>query len=91
MYSTHAEIDLLGRIKSWKNVPKKFDILVVKITKTGKLKSSKPCSNCICYMRRSRLNLRNVWYSTDENTIVCESVNTIENDYISSGERRKKK
>lgn len=91
MYSTHAEINFMKKIKNWKNLPKKFNILVIKISKTGKICNSKPCKNCISYFKNSRLPIKNIYYSIDENTILCENINKITNNYVTSGERRKKK
>ena len=84
----HSEIDFIGKVYKWRNVPKKFDILVVKITKNGSLKNSKPCIHCLKYLKKSKLNINKVYYSTDKE-IVCENLVDITNDYITTGIRRK--
>lgn len=65
--STHAEIDALNRLKS-KNINikrYKFDLLVIRISKTGKLGESRPCYHCLKKLEESGIKIKNVYYSTN--------------------------
>jgi len=72
MPTLHAEIDAYTKIKNYKNVPKKMDLLVVRITNGGNLAESRPCFHCINILAKSKLNIKNIYYSTSDRTIVCE-------------------
>ena len=93
MPSTHAEIDAIGKIMNKKNKPKKLDIVVVRYTKSGELAESRPCYHCLCFMEKSRLDIRNIYYSTSEGTIVKERLEEMKANPItcvSSGMRNLK-
>ncbi len=80
--STHAEMD--GMRKILKNTPtnngqvkriEKYDVIVIRISKTNKLGSSRPCKHCIMSMVNSKaIKIRNVYYSTQYGTIVREKI-----------------
>jgi cytidine deaminase len=74
MPSTHAEVNAIQKIKNKKNKPKKLDIVVVRFTKLGTLAESRPCYHCLCFMERSGLDIRNVYYSTSEGIIAKEKL-----------------
>jgi hypothetical protein len=73
MPSRHAEIDAYLKIKKYKNIAKKLDFFVIRITKAGALAESRPCFHCIDILAKSRLNICNVYYSVSGGKIVCES------------------
>jgi len=90
MPSTHAEVDAIGKIKNKKNKPKKLDIVVVRFTNSGALAESRPCYHCLCFMEKSGLDIRNVYYSTSEGTIAKEKLCEMKSNpitCISSGMR----
>lgn len=92
MPTLHAEIDAYTKIKNYKNVPKKMDLLVVRITNGGNLAESRPCFHCINILAKSRLNIKNIYYSTSDRTIVCEKfVDLISSSkkYITRGFKRR--
>jgi hypothetical protein len=79
--STHAEMDVLRKVLKSKSivhgtVPKridKYDILVIRISKTYKLGSSRPCYHCInTMMNASSIKIRYVYYSTRDGKIARE-------------------
>jgi hypothetical protein len=72
MPSMHAEISAYLKIKHYKNVAKKLDLFVIRITKGGNLAESRPCFHCMDVLSKSKLNIKNVYYSTSFGTIVCE-------------------
>jgi hypothetical protein len=88
MPSMHAEIDAYTKIKGYKNISKKLDILVIRITKGGNLAESRPCFHCIDILAKSHLNICDVYYSTSEGTIVCEPFKSLlanSKNYVTSG------
>ena len=88
MPSTHAEINAFSKIKGYKNISKKLDLFVIRITKGGNLAESRPCFHCIDILSKSHLNICNVYYSTSEGTIVCEAFGSMVthcNSHVSSG------
>jgi deoxycytidylate deaminase len=81
--STHAEIDVLIKLLNHK-ISKlrylKFILIVIRITKSGKLTMSRPCKHCLEILSRSGIRIREVHYSTTEGTIANEKFS----DLISS-------
>jgi hypothetical protein len=80
--STHAEMD--GMRKILKNTPtingqvkriEKYDVIVIRISKTNKLGSSRPCKHCIMSLVNAKaVKIRYVYYSTRQGTIVREKI-----------------
>lgn len=79
---THAEIRAYKMIK---NPYKKFSLLVVRINRSGEFLCSKPCADCIRYLRRT--NIDKIWYFDNEQNLHRESIKTISNEYITCGNR----
>ncbi len=91
--STHAEIDALNKLKSKKNINLKnrFDLMVIRISKTGILGESRPCFHCLQTLEKSGVKIHNVYYSTEKGKIVREKFNTMKESKkttYSSGYRR---
>lgn len=63
---------------------KKVKMLVVRESK-GQCAMSKPCKHCI--QQFEKFGLRKVYYSVNDEseTIYCENVSTLQNNYVSSG------
>lgn len=101
--STHAEMDVLRKVLKSKSivpgtVPKridKYDILVIRISKTYKLGSSRPCYHCInSMMNTSAIKIRYVYYSTPNGRIVRERLDEMlesELTHVSTGWRARTK
>lgn len=74
--STHAEMDALRKIyKMSSDKAKKYekcDILVIRISKSGKLGQSRPCYHCLSTLSVCDLKIRYIYYSTNEGTIIRE-------------------
>ncbi len=84
----HAETEALSKIKM--NSRKKYDLLVVRLTRSGKLSSSRPCFHCLCKLEKSGVKIRHVYYSTQDGTIAREKFTEMKDSpltYISSGHR----
>ncbi|ARF08633.1 hypothetical protein Catovirus_1_683 [Catovirus CTV1] len=76
--SIHAEIDALYKLKSKKNSKNnKYELMVVRISKTGKLGESRPCYHCLEKLENSGIKIHNVYYSTKNNIILKEKFNTM--------------
>lgn len=86
-FSIHAERS------AYFNMPKKFrnkenlDILVIRINKSKELLYSKPCKSCIEFLKKK--NIRNIYYSGNDNKIIKENTKNISNNHISYGKRLK--
>lgn len=90
MASKHAEMDALDKIKYKKNVPKKIDLFVIRLTKVGDLTESRPCLHCLIRLKLSGLNIKHVYYSNSEGNIIRESFSKMQDNpltYVSSGQR----
>lgn len=94
--STHAEIDALQKLKNFYSRTKqrhsmKMNLLVVRISKTGKLNNACPCHHCMLQLIRANfVNIKNLYYSTSDGVIVCKKFNDMRDSpptFISSGYR----
>ncbi len=81
--SIHAEMDAMKKIKSKR---KQLNLLVVRFSNSGKLCESKPCYHCIEQLKK--LNLNKIYYSKEDESIVCEKLSMMKNRR-SGGFRRK--
>lgn len=76
----HAEMCVLNKIIKAKSLCpskriNKYDVLVIRVAKNNKLGSSRPCYHCIMsMMKNSFVKIRNVYYSTNDGTIVREKL-----------------
>ena len=83
----HAEMDIIRKLENFKNRQKKLDILVFRLSKIGIIGESKPCIHCLNYMKRSNLNICNVYYLDSSGKIVKDMNNCI----VTSGMRKIKR
>lgn len=97
-YGTHAEMDLVRRLNKFKPSRKTtIDIIVINITKEGKLKNSKPCEKCIeCmvdFCKKTKYHIRHIYYSKIDGTIGKTSLKSLhmeKNKFVSTRFRNKK-
>ena len=94
--STHAEIDALNKLKSKKYISTKsrFDLMVIRISKTGILGESRPCFHCLEKLENSGVKIHNVYYSTKSGSLTKEKFSTMKESkktVYSSGYRRNMK
>jgi hypothetical protein len=88
--SIHAEIGVLRNIKFVsKKIIKKMHLIVIRVTPDGKLASSKPCNNCIKYIRK--LGILYISYSIDGGKIITEKVCEFHTDHLSEYHKSKLK
>jgi len=94
--STHAEIKALnkllksiGSIKNISHRHNKYNLIVIRLTKTGMMGFSRPCQHCINrLLKTNMINIVNIYYSVNENKIIKEDLTSILNTsltYISFG------
>lgn len=78
--STHSEVMAINNLRFTKKL-KKIDIYVLRVNRSGSLCNSKPCSNCIDYMRKTlrkrNYKLQNIIYTTSTDEIICTTLNKI--------------
>lgn len=93
--SLHAEISALRHVPKSKR-REEYNLLVIRISKTGTLTHAKPCYHCIKQlMRATNIHIKNVLYTDDKPGVIqCISFNELSNsvingsyNYISSGYR----
>lgn len=91
MTSKHAEIDAMLKINGHREKPKKMDLYVFGISGANTSHNSKPCFHCIEQLRRSYLNIINVYYSDEKKIIQKVKFSDIKTCdlIITSGMRRK--
>ena len=78
----HAEINALEKIKKWRVCPKNIDLIVIKINKNGDIGKGKPCDHCLYLLSNSKVNVKNVYYSTiinNEHYIIKEKFSKMKN------------
>lgn len=80
--SVHAEHDAIINLPvNEKKHAKKVDILVIRASRTGKLGMSRPCDHCVRIMnelaRQKGYYISNVYYSTNDGTIIKEKLMNI--------------
>jgi len=89
----HAEIDAFQKLRDQKRKNRKYyDLLVIRLTKSNKFGQSRPCCHCLKTLVRSGINIRFVYYSTADGTVVREKFNTMlesNKTYICYGYRQK--
>lgn len=75
----------------------KYDLVVIRVSKTGKLGSSRPCFHCLSSLemacQKYNFMIGNVFYSTTDGNIIKEhfaDMRNSEKTYVSSGNRKKK-
>ena len=65
--STHAEVSAINKLPSTRKI-QNIDIFVLKIDRNGKLGYSKPCENCIRYMKiklpKRNYKINKIYYTT---------------------------
>ena len=82
----HAERDVLGKLVplKYKKRLESINLLVVRLSKKNKVQSSKPCNNCIYWMRqipeKKGYKIQNIYYSDGEGNIVRTTLNVLENE-----------
>lgn len=93
MQSRHAEIDALLKLKNtpYYSLGRKLDLYVFRFKKTGELAESKPCFYCIKKIASMQLNIKYIYYSTSDNTIVKSTLTKLLDSpqYITYGQRKK--
>ena len=97
--SIHAEHNVLLKLKPLnknKNKKETINLLVVRFSKTNKLQSSKPCSNCIKIMNIIPYNkgykIKDIFYSNNDGLILRTTLSKLtkdENQHITKFYRNK--
>lgn len=69
-----------------------MDLMVVRMSKTGKISNAEPCYHCMQQLKRAAfVNIKNVYYSNDKSEITCKKFTELIDSpttFISSGYRR---
>jgi deoxycytidylate deaminase len=99
----HAEQDMIRKLKPVKGRPVKCNVLIVRYCYSDKenkqivFRSSYPCANCIYSLfiqaREKGYLIKNIYYSTDHNTIQKQSMTSIiydEKKYVTLNNLKRK-
>ena len=82
----HAEHDAINKLKPLKRKKhlQNINMLVIRLTKSNKLQSSKPCANCIETIKtlpeKKGYRIKNIYYSDENGEIVKSSLRSLENE-----------
>jgi cytidine deaminase len=83
IHAEHNALSKLKPIKIKKNL-ETINLLVVRFSKTNKLQSSKPCSNCIKIMNtipeKKGYKIQNIYYSNSDGNIVKTNLTNLLNE-----------
>lgn len=98
--SIHAEYDALRKLPNLDNKNKKklsvINLIVVRMSKTKKIQTSKPCANCIRHMReistKRGYKIKHVYYSENDGIVKTNLANLEKEEYkhVSKFYRRNK-
>jgi hypothetical protein len=66
-----------------------YDLYVIRINKSHKLRYSKPCRECIIFLQKGKIAIRNVYYSTDGGVFIKEKLMSLSSDHLCSASRHK--
>jgi hypothetical protein len=82
----HAEHNALTKLKPLK-IKKQLEsvnLLVIRLSKSNKIQSSKPCSNCIKIIdvipEKKGYKIKNIYYSDNEGNIIKTNLNNLKNE-----------
>jgi len=92
--SVHAEMDALDNLrqKNYLIGNKAMNLLVIRLTKTGKLGESRPCYHCLQRLNDCGVKIKYVYYSTADGRIMREKLSDMIDSpktYVSLGNRRR--
>jgi len=95
--TVHAEISALNKLKNINSKKcKKINLLVIKVSYTGKVGNSKPCIKFIekmyCLPIDKGYSIKNVYYSDDKGNIIKNKIQNLiedENKHLSRYYKRK--
>ena len=93
----HAEYDAINKLKNLKQKKhlKSINLLVIRLSKNGKMQNSKPCENCIKTIKflpeKKGYKIKKIYYSNYNGEIIKSDIKTLENEelHYSSFFRRK--
>lgn len=60
---------------------KKLNMVVIRVNNSNQLTNSKPCCNCIYYLRL--YGIKNIYYSNENGEIIKEKISEIETNHTS--------
>jgi hypothetical protein len=84
--SIHAEEDAIHKLQplQWKKKLKIIHILVIRVSPTNNLQSSKPCANCIECMKNAPLlkgyKIQNVYYSDENGNVIKTNLTKLDSE-----------
>jgi tRNA(Arg) A34 adenosine deaminase TadA len=88
--SLHAEIDAFRKLPGY-YLSKDLDLIVVRFSQEGELRSSRPCYHCLKTLFSSGIRIRYVYYSNDGEILKEKFSQMMDSELtsVSSGMRRR--
>ena len=89
-FSLHAEVMLGKRLNKKLKIKDshKYDLWVIRYSiHKNKCLESKPCYNCIKYIKKKMPYVNNIIYSTNNDNFIKEKISNISNKHVSLGYR----
>jgi cytidine deaminase len=80
----HAEHDAINKLQplKYKKKLESINLLVIRVSKTNKIQSSKPCGNCIEKMKtlptKKGYKIQDIYYSDSEGSIIKKSLESLD-------------
>ena len=82
----HAEHDAINKLQplKYKKKLELINLLVIRVSKTNKIQSSKPCGNCIEKMQtlpiKNGYKIQYIYYSDSEGNIIKTSLESLDSE-----------
>jgi hypothetical protein len=85
----HAEIHAIEKLDHQK-IKKSVNLLVVRLSKSGELGESRPCYHCLQSLKKTKIKIKYVYFSTESKIITREKFKNmlcVNIFYVSSGHK----
>jgi deoxycytidylate deaminase len=75
IHAEHSAINKLARLNRYRRFIKthmKFDIVVIRLSRSGVIGYSRPCRNCLTRLMNANISINNVYYTGADGSIKVE-------------------
>jgi len=89
-FSIHAEENAIQKtLTKVKRTRKKFNIFIVRVSeKNNNFLNSKPCVDCVSFMKKNSYLINKVYYTYDNDNYVIEKVQNLKSNHVSIGNQQ---
>jgi deoxycytidylate deaminase len=95
IHAEHNAINKLTRLNRFRRFIKthmKFDIVVIRLSRSGVIGYSRPCKNCLTRLMNANIPINNIYYTGADGSIIVEKFSEMYNSNtaeFSKGDLRK--